>query len=399
MKRITIILLLLTNLVLNGFTQPPGKLSYQTIVRDASNMLVTNQSVGIQISILQGSATGSPKYIETHTPVSDDNGWIELEIGDGNKLSGIFSNIDWTDGPYFIQVETDLTGGIAYTITNTNQIISVPFAFHAATTTNISGGITETDPIFTASVASGITAADTINWNNKLDTEADGSKTNELQTISRSGSTITLSHGGGTFTDSFNVYTAGTDIDITDNIISTTSNVTPPATYQVGEFAQGGIVFWVDETAQHGLVCAKEDQSAGIRWYGGTMGGTNARGSGPLAGETNTIIIIGAFAGIGTDGAPYAARICNELQITEGGKTYGDWYLPSGEELNLMFDNKDIINTTAIANGGSAFEDAEYWSSTELDVGLAFLKNFNNGVLFAFNKTAVFPNVRAVRAF
>lgn len=113
--------------------------------------------------------------------------------------------------------------------------------------------------------------------------------------------------------------------------------------YSIGDFTQGGIVFWVDETGEHGLVCAKEDQNGGstIRWYAGTNGNTQAKGDGPFSGEMNTAIIISAQVAIGDDGTTYAARICSELQITEGGKTYGDWYLPSKQELNLMYETSE----------------------------------------------------------
>ena len=119
----------------------------------------------------------------------------------------------------------------------------------------------------------------------------------------------------------------------------TAETVSGITTYSVGDFAYGGIVFWVDETGQHGLVCSKEDQSTAVRWFAGTNGNTQAKGDGPYAGEANTSIIIAAQVAIGDDGDTYAARICNELQVTDGGKTYGDWYLPSKEELNK---NKQI---------------------------------------------------------
>ncbi len=139
------------------------------------------------------------------------------------------------------------------------------------------------------------------------------------------------------------------------------------ATYSVGDFAHGGIVFWIDATGQHGLVCSKTDQSTGIRWYAGKYSFTMAYGDGPFAGKMNTALII-ANQSIG-DGKTYAARICNELQITEGGKTYGDWYLPSKQELNLMYQNKTVIDSIATANGGAAFSrehnTSYYWSSTE----------------------------------
>ena len=171
-------------------------------------------------------------------------------------------------------------------------------------------------------------------------------------------------------------------------------------TYSIGDFAQGGIVFWVDETGQHGLVCAKSDQygGSGVRWYAGTYGNTRAIGDGPYAGEANTSIIIAAQVAIGDDGFTYAARICNELQITEGGKTYGDWYLPSKEELNLMYQNKATIDATATANSGSGFASAYYWSSSEENSNYAWNQTFYNGsqdIDYKFYS----DRVRAVRAF
>jgi len=169
-------------------------------------------------------------------------------------------------------------------------------------------------------------------------------------------------------------------------------------TYSVGDFAHGGIVFWVDETGQHGLVCAKEDQSTGVKWYAGTYGNTQAKGDGPYAGEANTSIIIAAQVAIGDDGSTYAARICNELQITENGKTYGDWYLPSKEELNLMYQNKATIAVTATSNAGSGFASAAYWSSSELSTNFAWFQGFANGS--QLNTSKGYPTyVRAVRAF
>ena len=178
-------------------------------------------------------------------------------------------------------------------------------------------------------------------------------------------------------------------------------SVTLPAaaTYSIGDFAHGGIVFWVDETGQHGLVCAKEDQSSGVRWYAGTYGKTQAKGDGVYSGKANTAIIIAAQVAIGDDGNTYAARICNELQITEVGKTYGDWYLPSKYELNLMYQNKTTINNTASANAGSDFSTYSYWSSTEDGNNNAWIQNFGYGVQKCYSKYYPNNSGRAVRAF
>jgi hypothetical protein len=157
------------------WAQSPEKMSYQAVIRNSSEALVTNQAVGMQISILQGSTSGTAVYVETQTPTTNDNGLVSIEIGAGTVVSGNFATIDWANGPYFIKTETDLNGGANYTITGTSQLLSVPYALHAKTAETISGGITETDPVFGSSVASGITGTDTTNWNNKLDsyTETD----------------------------------------------------------------------------------------------------------------------------------------------------------------------------------------------------------------------------------
>ena len=326
------------------WAQSPQKMSYQAVVRNASDALVKSTAIGMKVSILKGSATGTAVYVETQTPTTNANGLVSVSIGSGTVVSGDFSTIDWANGPYFIKTETDPAGGTSYSITGTSQLLSVPYALHAKTAETVTGGITETK----------VTA----------------------------GTNVTVTGSGTTASPYVVNATAGS--------VSTT--------FSVGDFAQGGIVFWVDETGQHGLVAAKEDQSTGVRWYAGTYGNTQAKGDGPFSGEANTSIIIAAQVAIGDDGSTYAARICNELQVTEGGKTYGDWYLPSKEELNLMYQNKATIDATAGVNGGSGFASAYYWSSTEGSSSSAWEQAFDYGAQHTGSK--VIPDgVRAVRAF
>jgi uncharacterized protein (TIGR02145 family) len=156
-KLLTIIVAVL--LTASIFAQAPQKMSYQAVVRDGSNNLITNHAVGMQITILQNT---TPVYTEIQTPTTNANGLVSIEIGGGEG----FNNIDWSNGPYFIKTETDPTGGTSYTITGTSQLLSVPYALHAKTAETVSGGINETDPIYGASQAANITSSDIANLGN-----------------------------------------------------------------------------------------------------------------------------------------------------------------------------------------------------------------------------------------
>ena len=130
-KLYTIIAVIL--LTASTFAQAPDKMSYQAVIRDVSGSLTSNQSVGIQISIIQTTVGGTAVYVETQTPTTNANGLVSLEIGTGTVVTGNFSTIDWGADSYFIKTETDPTGGSMYTITGTSQLLSVPYALHEKT--------------------------------------------------------------------------------------------------------------------------------------------------------------------------------------------------------------------------------------------------------------------------
>jgi uncharacterized protein (TIGR02145 family) len=150
------------------FAQAPNKMSYQAVIRNSSNNLVVSKSIGMQVSILQGSVTGTAVYVERQNPTTNANGLATIEIGTGTIISGSFSTINWGNGPYFIKTETDINGGTTYTISGTSELMSVPYALHAKTADKVTGSIIETDPIFKSSVAKSIISNDTSRWNSKL---------------------------------------------------------------------------------------------------------------------------------------------------------------------------------------------------------------------------------------
>lgn len=115
--------------------QSPNTLSYQAVIRNSNNQLVTNHKVAMQISILQGSVTGIVVYVETQHPTTNANGLVSIEIGSGKGFSGI----NWANGPYFIKTETDPEGGGNFIIIGTSQLLSVPYALHAITADRLTG--------------------------------------------------------------------------------------------------------------------------------------------------------------------------------------------------------------------------------------------------------------------
>lgn len=162
---------------------------------------------------------------------------------------------------------------------------------------------------------------------------------------------------------------------------------TSSSTYAIGQMTQGGLVFYVDESGAHGLVADVTDVSVDMRWFAGTNGFTRAKGDGPFAGQMNTAIIISAQVSIGDDGNLYAASMCAQLE--KGG--YGDWYLPSVAELQLMYTNLKLP-------GLGGFEIDFYWSSEESDSGEARYVHFFQSSEGTHTKSET-NRVRAVRAF
>lgn len=187
MKRHVITVLLVLFSVLT-FAQAPESFNFQAVVRDAGGNVLVNTPVQADIKIWKDGPIPMIVFEETHFVTTNGFGLINIQVGSDSTAQ--MEVIDWSSGIYLIEVIID---GISL---STTQLLSVPYALHSKTADNITGGYTESDPVFTASPANGITTTDITSWNNKLDTEADGSVTNELQVLSISNDTVYLSDGG-----------------------------------------------------------------------------------------------------------------------------------------------------------------------------------------------------------
>jgi uncharacterized protein (TIGR02145 family) len=118
-----------------AWAQSPNMMSYQAIIRNSANQLIVSSQLGVRVSLLQGSATGTVVFRETYNPnpMTNSNGLLGLNIGSGVSITGSFGQVNWSQGPYFVQVEVDPTGGTNYSISSVSQLQSVPFALHAKT--------------------------------------------------------------------------------------------------------------------------------------------------------------------------------------------------------------------------------------------------------------------------
>ena len=123
---------LLSLLCIIALAQAPHSFEYQAVVRDASGNILVSQAVGIQITLKQGSPSSTSTYQETFSTTTNLYGLVNLQIGTGTTGDD-FTTIDWANGPYFIEVALDATGGTSYSVMGTSQLLSVPYALHAKT--------------------------------------------------------------------------------------------------------------------------------------------------------------------------------------------------------------------------------------------------------------------------
>ena len=285
------------------FAQSPEKMSYQAVIRNSSDALVTNTQIGLEVNIRQGTTSGTVVYTETQTPTTNANGLVSIEIGGGSG----FNTIDWANGPYFIETKTDPAGGTNYTITGTSQLLSVPYALYAANA---------------------------------------GTAT-----------------GGGNFT------------------------------HYIGEEYGGGVIFhlWKDNAGvEHGLIVALTDQSGSQAWSDVISTEIGASAQSSWNGLSNSNAIVGQAGHTSS-----AAKLC--LDLVSGGQS--DWYLPSIQELNMLWNNYYTV-TRALSqiSGATQLSNSVYWSSSENNNLSAWYFYFNRGNASYNNKNTTYC-VRAVRAF
>lgn len=357
MKKV-FLLLLVAGYISQAFSQSPEKMSYQAVVRDVSGNLVTNQTVGMKISILQSSLSGAPVFVETHTPLTNANGLISIEIGEGTVVSGSFVSIDWSAGPYFIKSETDPSGGTSYNISGVSQLLSVPYALYAKTAESLSTPLAETDPVFGAWDKDYYDLINTPNIADSISTLVDGSETKLV-----AGTDITIS-GSGTTATPYIVNAVGI----------------PSFDFYLGQDTLGGIVYYLyrgEDGQQHGLIVSTTESPI-MEWQS-TTSVTNATRS--WDGVYNMSLLTNS---------PIKNWVTTNFS--------SNWYIPSVDELSILWHNRFHVNKTLSSLGLPLLTYSNYWSCTETSSTNAYSFSFSSGSVNGSSKFGTYA-VRAIRTF
>ncbi len=440
------------------FAQSPESFKYQAVVRAIDGSIVDDQSVSFQMEILVGSATGIAIYTETHITTTNDYGLVHLDIGEGTSIDD-FSTIDWGDDEYFLQVSIDLAGGATYTILGASQLLSVPYALHAKTAENLTGSITELDPLYSASEAANIIAVDITNLANLSGTNTGDQDLSALATKSaltdstlavrtaltdstlavRSALTDSTLAVRSALTDStLAVRSAladsaqdiraaipdaedGAEVNVQSDWteVSTASDAyiaNKPALSTValsgdyGDLNNLPVIDGSETNIEGGDGIAVSGTGVTADPYVVALGVSNAHHVGELYGGGVVFYTWangqhGLIASLGTLSASsnWDAAIAACAAHGDGGNA--DWYLPGVEESKVLFNSSFIINRILNNDGNPASTELAndmHWTSTETAVvATAYIINYTLFDISGFIPTAKGGTyqVRAVREF
>jgi hypothetical protein len=440
-NKLILSLVAIVTISLSSFGQTPEGFKYQAVVRNASNTILTNQAVGLRMTIQQGAIGGTTIYSEKFAPTTTANGLVNVEIGNGTPIKGTFANINWANGPYYIETAVDITGGTSYTVMGTSQLMSVPYALYAKTSGNgqgpagpqgiqglpgtngavgatgltgsqgpagnngksayqiaVANGYVGTEAQWLTSLQGAVGSAGT-NGNNGQSAyqlaAANGYVGTEAQWLtSLQGAVGSAGNNGNNGQSAYQLAVTngyvGSEAQWLTSLKGTTGAAGTNAgvggfTHYLGEAFNGGIIYYLykgSDGLEHGLIVALTE-STGIWQTTATLVNANR-----------------------TEDGAYNTSLMTDSPVASYIATLGTgWYLPSIDELGLLYYNRYGAQKGLRAGGNTLLSNsAFYWSSTEFyQIGFniltdAWFFSFFDG--FASFKIKTDTNfVRAVRAF
>ncbi len=181
---------------ITSWTQSPNLFNYQAQALDANGAVLKNHTVKIRISILENSVNGTTAYQEEHQVTTSDVGIFTLQIGNGTVSTGQFANLQWNVNTYWLRVEGDFNSQ-GYALLGSSQMVSVPYAMHAQTAAQVDDADADPSNEIQTLTKVGNSISLSGNGGEVIDAvdDADADTTNELQTLSVNGNVLTISDG------------------------------------------------------------------------------------------------------------------------------------------------------------------------------------------------------------
>ena len=387
----------------------PQGINYQAVARDVAGAEIANDTLTVQFSVIaQVDSSALTQDIiswqETHTVTTNDFGLFTAVIGQGTNTtvdsSATFNAIDWGSATYSLKLEIDFGSGVFIDM-GTTQFMSVPYSLYAKTAANVSA----TDELQSLTISGDTLFISSRNYIILPTPTLLGCTDNAALNFNQLANTLDNSccYVGGC-TDPLAVnYNPNACYD--DNYCIACVNgcmnplyaeYNPLATCDdsscvnllaIGDTYQGGIIFWLDGNGG-GLIAAPSASEGVGEWgcYGYHTQGADMQSIG--FGAQNTINILSANCSPGNSSNLIAVNICADY--TDG--TYNDWFLPSKDELNLMYSNLH-------QQGLGGFANSTYWSSSSKTFIFAYRQNFSDGAQSAGYKDSQWLVVRPVRSF
>jgi len=126
----TTLTLLIALILVTISTNAQQGINYKALIKDGGGNVVASQSITIQFIIYESVALTNNVYQETHSPNTDANGIIIINIGEGVVDGGVYADVDWGADDHYLNVQINTGGGLVDM--GTIQFMAVPYALSAA---------------------------------------------------------------------------------------------------------------------------------------------------------------------------------------------------------------------------------------------------------------------------